>query len=154
VVKESMILYSVYFNICPDGDKTKRRFFIVDHDEYSKREWNKTSIPDLIENICGNDIYLFEHIEMSIFLMALIGLLVAMLVGMFIQSTVFDTLVSGAGVLIFSGLVAYDHQKIRDNYYSGSTQRNDAIWSAIDLYLDFLNLFLFLLRFIGVSNDD
>ncbi len=92
----------------------------------------------------------------NFFLIALVGLIVAMIISMVIGSTVFSFIVNGAGVLIFAGLVAYDTQVMRGNYRAGDHDANArfAIWHALDLYLDFLNLFLFILRFCGESSDD
>ena len=75
-----------------------------------------------------------------------------MLVNMFLKSSVMDMIVSGIGVLLFAGLTAYDTQKIRNIYseVKGSDFRGKAIvMGALTLYLDFINLFLFLLRFMG-----
>lgn len=90
-------------------------------------------------------------------LMALIGLIIAGLVNMFLHNTFFDLIVSGLGVLIFAGLTAYDSQKIRQmlmmqNEVSESTQKI-ALLGSLSLYLDFINLFLYLLRFFGRGRD-
>ena len=84
--------------------------------------------------------------------MGVVGLLVALVVNMFLQSSTMDLIVSGLGVLIFAGLTAYDTQKIRNIYFQvGQTEfRGKAIvLGALTLYLDFINLFLFLLRLMG-----
>jgi FtsH-binding integral membrane protein len=89
----------------------------------------------------------------GILLMALIGLILAMVVNFFMQSSVLGWLVSFAGVIIFTGLTAYDSQKIKQAYASGeygsTTYNRTAIFGAFILYLDFINLFLYLLRFMG-----
>lgn len=81
--------------------------------------------------------------------MALIGLILALVVSWFIPAL--SLLVSIAGVLIFSALTAYDTQKIKDMYQSYGSGGNLAVIGALALYLDFVNLFLFILRMFGVS---
>jgi FtsH-binding integral membrane protein len=85
--------------------------------------------------------------------MGLIGLIIAMLVNMFFQSAAVNFVVSVLGVLIFTGLTAWDTQKIKDTYYQvgndGTMAGKMAVMGALRLYLDFLNIFLFLLRFLG-----
>lgn len=84
--------------------------------------------------------------------MGLVGLLIAMLVNMFLRSSTMDLFVSGLGVLLFAGLTAYDTQKLKRLYFevAGSEFRGKAVvMGALTLYLDFINLFLFLLRFMG-----
>ncbi|MEO0895708.1 MAG: Bax inhibitor-1/YccA family protein [Bacteroidota bacterium] len=89
----------------------------------------------------------------SIMYMALIGIVISLIVNMFLQSETFDYIISGIGVLLFCGLTAYDIQKLlviggqADPDTDGT--RKIAIWGALQLYLDFINLFLFLLRFFG-----
>jgi FtsH-binding integral membrane protein len=85
--------------------------------------------------------------------MALIGLIIAMVVNIFMHSSTMYWIISFAGVLIFVGLTAYDTQKIKQmatcvegDFESG---RKGAIMGALALYLDFINLFLFLLRIFG-----
>jgi FtsH-binding integral membrane protein len=86
-------------------------------------------------------------------LMGLVGLVVAMIVNMFMKSSALDLAISAIGVLIFAGLTAYDTQKIKSLYFvvqgSGEAVAKSAIMGALTLYLDFINLFLFLLRFMG-----
>jgi uncharacterized protein len=85
--------------------------------------------------------------------MALVGLLIAMLVNFFMKSQTMDYVISVFGVLIFTGLTAWDIQKIKRigaTVEAGSEPgRKYAIMGALTLYLDFVNLFLFLLRFMG-----
>lgn len=84
----------------------------------------------------------------NLLLMAVIGLILAGIVNWFIGSTVFDLIISVAGVVIFTGLVAYDTQKIKEiAQYTDS--HKVAIIGALSLYLDFVNLFLYLLRLLG-----
>ena len=89
----------------------------------------------------------------SILYMALIGLIVAMVVNWFLGSSTMDYIISMVGVLIFTGLTAYDMQKIRligMQVENGTeTESKLALQGALSLYLDFINLFLFLLRFLG-----
>tara|TARA_B100000809_G_C14939893_1_gene460010 strand:- start:146 stop:418 length:273 start_codon:yes stop_codon:yes gene_type:complete len=87
--------------------------------------------------------------------MALIGLIISMFANYFFvdNAGAFDYIISGLGVLIFTGLTAYDTQKLKREalkYDTNSAEgKKRAIWGALSLYLDFLNLFLFLLRFMG-----
>ena len=85
--------------------------------------------------------------------MALIGIIVAMIVNIFMGSAMMDYIISILGVLIFTGLTAYDMQKIRQigmQVEAGSESESKlALLGALTLYLDFINLFLFLLRFMG-----
>lgn len=84
--------------------------------------------------------------------MGVIGLLIAGIVNMFLQSPMLHFIYSAAGVLIFSALTAYDTQRIKETYYmttTGETVAKGAILGAVTLYLDFVNLFLFLLQFLG-----
>jgi FtsH-binding integral membrane protein len=85
--------------------------------------------------------------------MGLIGILLASLANFFFKSPAINFVVSVLGVLIFTGLTAWDTQKIKNTYYQigGDTAvaGKAAIMGALSLYLDFLNIFLFLLRFMG-----
>jgi FtsH-binding integral membrane protein len=88
----------------------------------------------------------------SFLFMGLIGLILASLANMFFHSTQLQFIVSVIGVLIFTGLTAYDSQSIKNLYYvgdDGALMGKKAIMGALRLYLDFINLFLFLLRFMG-----
>ncbi len=91
----------------------------------------------------------------SFLMMGLIGLIVAMLVNLFLQSAALDFAISAIGVLIFAGLTAWDTQKIKGDYVNHA-QHGDSDWlgksaimGALTLYLDFINMFMFLLRFMG-----
>ncbi len=91
----------------------------------------------------------------SFLIMGLFGLIIASIVNMFMQSGMMDFIISVAGVLIFAGLTAYDTQKIKLMYLHNDgqqTAQKKAIMGALRLYLDFLNMFLFLLRFMGNRN--
>ncbi|MEL6254132.1 MAG: Bax inhibitor-1/YccA family protein [Bacteroidota bacterium] len=93
----------------------------------------------------------------SIMYMALIGLIIAMVVNMFMGSSTLDYIISCAGVLIFCGLTAYDNQMLlnvaRQAAPGTETTNKIALMGALNLYLDFINLFLFLLRFFGGGDD-
>ena len=85
--------------------------------------------------------------------MGLIGILLASLANFFFKSPAINFVVSVLGVLIFTGLTAWDTQKIKNTYYAvggdAAVAGKAAIMGALSLYLDFLNIFLFLLRFMG-----
>jgi FtsH-binding integral membrane protein len=84
--------------------------------------------------------------------MGLIGLLIAMVVNWFLKSPMMAFIISAAGVLIFAGLTAYDTQKIKEMYDvndDGTVTGRKAVMGAMTLYLDFINLFTFLLQLIG-----
>ncbi|MGZ2410877.1 uncharacterized protein ACUXST_000274 [Sphingomonas sp. F9_3S_D5_B_2] len=85
-------------------------------------------------------------------IMGVVGLLVAMLINMFLQSSAMALVISGIGVLLFAGLTAYDTQRIKSLYFQ--VQGTDmlgktVIMGALQLYLDFINMFQFLLSFMG-----
>ncbi len=89
-------------------------------------------------------------------IMGLVGLIVAMVVNLFLQSGPLSLVISMVGVLLFAGLTAYDTQKVKSMYaavagteYEGRT----VIMSALTLYLDFVNMFLFILRLFGSSRN-
>ncbi len=89
----------------------------------------------------------------SLLMMALIGIIIASVVNMFMGSSTMDYIISFLGVLIFTGLTAYDVQKLK-RIGAGIDHPSEhvnklAIMGALNLYLDFINLFLFLLRFMG-----
>lgn len=89
----------------------------------------------------------------KILLMALIGLIIATLVNMFIKSEGMTLLLSYVGVLVFVGLTAYDSQKIKQMLLqapdAGEVGQKVALMGALTLYLDFINLFIYLLRIFG-----
>lgn len=85
-------------------------------------------------------------------IMGVVGLLVAMVINLFLQSGVMDMVVSFIGVLLFAGLTAYDTQKIKSIYaqVAGTDMMGKSVvMGALSLYLDFINMFMFLLRFMG-----
>jgi len=88
----------------------------------------------------------------SFLMMGLIGLLLAMVVNIFWPNGMLGFIISVAGVLIFAGLTAYDTQKIKEMYDAnedGTVTGRKAVMGALTLYLDFINLFTFLLQFLG-----
>lgn len=87
----------------------------------------------------------------SFLIMGVIGILIASLVNIFLQSSGLQFAISVLGVLLFAGLTAYDTQSIKHQYYKlgGQVSGNIAIMGALRLYLDFINLFMFLLQFLG-----
>jgi hypothetical protein len=89
----------------------------------------------------------------AILLMGLIGIIVASVVNIFLNSNSLQLIISYIGVVIFLGLTAYDIQKIKKIYSTFGEAGNIAILGALSLYLDFLNLFLFLLRIFGAGRD-
>ena len=94
----------------------------------------------------------------KILFMALIGLIIATVVNMFLKSSGFDYILSYAGVAIFVGLTAWDSQKIKQmlqtQYDMSEGAQKLALIGALTLYLDFINLFLYLLRIFGGSNKE
>ncbi len=91
----------------------------------------------------------------SFLIMGVVGLLIASVINMFLQSPGLYWAISFLGVLIFAGLTAYDTQKLKEQYYyvAGTDFAGKAIvLGALNLYLDFINMFLFLLRFMGNRN--
>ena len=88
----------------------------------------------------------------SFLFMGLIGLIISSIVNIFVASSMLQFMVSIAGVIIFTGLTAYDTQSIKEDYVEGSSTEvagKRAIFGALRLYLDFINLFLMLLRLMG-----
>jgi len=84
--------------------------------------------------------------------MGLIGLIIAMVVNVFLGSSGLQFAISVIGVLIFAGLTAYDTQRIKEVYLESDSQEvaeKKAVMGALKLYLDFINMFLFLLHFMG-----
>ncbi|ODT80943.1 MAG: hypothetical protein ABS76_14225 [Pelagibacterium sp. SCN 64-44] len=88
----------------------------------------------------------------SFLMMGLIGIIIASIVNIFMQSSMMEFIISVVGVLVFVGLTAYDTQKIKENYaehYGADVLTKNAVMGALSLYLDFINLFLMLLRLFG-----
>ena len=85
----------------------------------------------------------------SFLFMGLIGVVIASVVNIFVGSSTVSWVISGVGVIVFTGLTAYDTWKIKEMAAHGTEGRKPAILGALTLYLDFINLFLMLLRFTG-----
>ena len=89
----------------------------------------------------------------SFFIMGVVGIFVALLINLFLRSPALNLAISAIGVLVFAGLVAYDTQKIKSMYFAvagnGEAVAKTAVIGALNLYIDFINMFLFLLRFMG-----
>ena len=121
------------------GASIARVFFITAASFGALSLWGYTTKKDL----SGFGTFLF---------MGLVGIIIASLVNLFLASSALYFVVSVAGVLIFAGLTAYDTQKIKDAYYvvgAGEGRAKMAVMGALSLYLDFINLFLMLLRLLG-----
>ena len=86
-------------------------------------------------------------------IMGVIGIVVALIINIFLRSPALDLAISAIGVLVFAGLTAYDTQKIKSVYFAvagnGEAMAKTAVMGALQLYLDFINMFLFLLRMFG-----
>ncbi|MFU0505316.1 Bax inhibitor-1/YccA family protein [Pseudaminobacter sp. NGMCC 1.201702] len=121
------------------GESIVRVFFITAASFGGLSLWGYTTKRDLT----GMGSFLF---------MGLIGLIIAMVVNIFLASSALQFAISAIGVLIFAGLTAYDTQKIKEMYWESddvlATGRK-AIMGALRLYLDFINLFMFMLQFLG-----
>ena len=92
----------------------------------------------------------------SFLIMGVVGLIIASVINIFLQSPALMWAVSFLGVLIFAGLTAYDTQRLKETYAhvrGTPMQGKVVIMGALSLYLDFINMFLFLLRFLGASRD-
>ncbi|MDR2067838.1 MAG: Bax inhibitor-1/YccA family protein [Holosporaceae bacterium] len=92
----------------------------------------------------------------SFLIMGLIGIIIASIANIFVRSSAAELVISIIGVVIFTGLTAYDTQKIKSYYFDSDTAEDSekkAIFGALQLYLDFINLFLYALRFLGVRRD-
>lgn len=92
-------------------------------------------------------------------MMGLIGVFIAIIINIFVGSTMIQTLISCIAVIIFTGLTAYDTQKLKNMAYTmpdnatGAMVRKGAIVGALSLYLDFMGLFVHLLHLVGVARD-
>lgn len=92
----------------------------------------------------------------SFLIMGLFGLIIASIVNIFLASSALQFAISAIGVLIFAGLTAYDTQKIKEMYFDAddvAVAGRKAIMGALTLYLDFINLFTFLLQVLGNRDD-
>jgi FtsH-binding integral membrane protein len=121
------------------GSSIAQTFFITAGTFGAMSLWGYTTRADLT----GFGSFLF---------MGLIGIIIASVVNMFLVSSVMSFVISVIGVLVFTGLTAYDTQWIKNNYIASddtATAGKKAIFGALKLYLDFVNLFLMLLRLMG-----
>jgi FtsH-binding integral membrane protein len=92
----------------------------------------------------------------SFLIMGLFGIILASIVNIFLKSSGIEFAISIIGVLVFAGLTAWDTQKIKELYFEGDddvTYGRKAVMGALTLYMDFINLFLFLLRFLGNNRN-
>jgi len=93
----------------------------------------------------------------SFLFMGLIGVIIASVVNIFLQSSALQFAVSITGVLVFTGLTAYDTQRIKELYDEGGSRESMsklAVMGALSLYLSFINLFMLLLQFFGMQQQD
>ena len=128
-----------YVLLAYTGTSVARTFFITAISFGSLSLYGYTTKRDL----SGMGTFLF---------MGLIGLILASVVNIFLQSSMMHMVISAVGVLLFAGLTAYDTQKIKDMYSAvdgSDIAGKKAIMGALTLYLDFINMFLFLLNFLG-----
>ena len=90
-------------------------------------------------------------------IMGLIGVIIASVVNIFMQSSMMHFIISVAGLLVFAGLTAYDTQRLKHTYYAlGGDQRSMAVatnYGALSLYLDFVNMFQFILALMGMGEE-
>jgi FtsH-binding integral membrane protein len=93
----------------------------------------------------------------SFLMMGLIGIILASIVNIFMQSSMLQFAISGLGVLIFAGLTAYDTQKLKEMFlygnFDGEAAAKASVFGALTLYLDFINMFQFLLALMGNRNE-
>jgi FtsH-binding integral membrane protein len=86
----------------------------------------------------------------SFLFMGLVGLIITSIINIFTKSPMVDFVICGVGILVFAGLTAYDHQKLRvihsEGFADGEAESKAVIHGALELYLDFINLFLYFLR--------
>ena len=121
------------------GESIVRTFFVTAASFGALSLWGYTTKRDLT----GMGTFL---------IMGVFGLIIAMIVNIFLQSSALQFAISAIGVLVFAGLTAYDTQKIKEMYFEGDdvlVSGRKAIMGALTLYLDFINLFTFLLHFLG-----
>jgi len=91
----------------------------------------------------------------SFLFMGLLGLVLASVINFWFRSPAIEFVLSVIGVFIFTGLIAYDTQKLKSLYFNGATGNDKlSIMGALTLYLDFINLFIYLLRFLGARKSD
>lgn len=92
----------------------------------------------------------------SFLMMGLIGILIASIVNLFLASNAMQFIISFLGVIIFTGLTAYDTQRIKDSFFAIPEEKtsNVAVYGALMLYMDFINLFVMLLQLFGHRRDE
>jgi FtsH-binding integral membrane protein len=125
------------------GQSIARVFFVTAASFGGLSLWGYTTK----RNLTGMGSFLF---------MGLIGILIAMVVNLFLASSALQFVISVVGVLVFAGLTAYDTQKIKEMYLEqddATTMGRKAILGALNLYLDFINMFLMLLQLFGSRNE-
>lgn len=125
------------------GESIVRVFFISAGMFAALSLWGYTTKRDL----SGMATFLF---------MGLIGILIASVVNMFLASSMLHWIISVVGVLVFAGLTAYDTQKVKEMYFEADGSEiaaKKSIMGALTLYLDFINLFIMLLRLFGQSRE-
>lgn len=88
----------------------------------------------------------------TLLFMMLIGIILATIVNIFLNNTTFDLIISIIAIVVFIGYIAYDIQKVKNNVYGIDDDRKLAIMGALELYLDFINLFIHLLQIFGDRN--
>lgn len=93
----------------------------------------------------------------SFLIMGVVGIIIAMILNIFLQSGALHFAISVIGLLVFAGLTAYDTQRLKDEYYSvagdGQAMKKASIFGALSLYLDFVNMFQFMLSLFGSQNE-
>ena len=134
----------INYRVVPDGMQTVAKAFLVTAASFGALSlWGYTTKRDLT----GFGTFLF---------MGLIGVIIASVVNMFVQSSVLSYAISVIGVLVFAGLTAWDTQRLKFMYYQiAGDARAMAVattYGALSLYLDFINMFLFILRLMSPRN--
>jgi FtsH-binding integral membrane protein len=128
----------------PDGMVTVAKAFLITSASFGALSlWGYTTKRDLT----GMGTFLF---------MGVVGLVIASVVNMFVHSTALSFAISAIGVLVFAGLTAFDTQRLKFMYYQlGGDARAMAVgttYGALSLYLDFINMFMFILRLMSPRN--
>jgi FtsH-binding integral membrane protein len=134
----------IMYAAIPDGIVTVAKAFLITSASFGALSlWGYTTKRDLT----GFGTFL---------MMGVIGLVIASVVNMFLQSSMMSFIISVVGVLVFAGLTAFDVQRLKFTYYQlGGDGRSMAVatsYGALSLYLDFINLFLFILRLMSPRN--
>jgi hypothetical protein len=134
----------INYRVVPDGMQTVAKAFLVTAASFGALSlWGYTTKRDLT----GFGTFLF---------MGVIGIIIASIVNMFVQSSVLSYAISVIGVLVFAGLTAWDTQRLKFMYYQiAGDARAMAVattYGALSLYLDFINMFLFILRLMSPRN--